>query len=400
MTARTAALALAGCCALAGCWKPRTTGPTSMLGRVVDTDGTPLAGLSVETAEARDITDADGAFAVHYKEPAQFVFFDHDGLRFQRAYRPEDAGAVVTIQLPARGPTWTACDVHPPCDATLTWALPDALRASARVRCDRLVDGNPPRPVLPANLGPPAEATCRAEPTAAPEAVEVRRWLERTALVAGWEITPPPVPLTVTLDTPDDALPDDCQVRIQGEVAARTPDGGWQASVWGDTQITAICAGIPAAPRAVIVRKPATVSLTWTRDTPTVDLSRHHPWASTFVLARHGGPHDLWVTTLPVEDGGRVVLPPLVPGRYQVGLDAPELEVRDIPFLPDTPPGILFVEAKFAVDAREVREAYGVLELTAPIPRGEVTVAWVTAKEEVRERMGLPATPTQQLVVP
>ena len=67
---------------LTACWAPRETGPQSMVGHVVDASGTPLTALKVESVESEDRTDADGSFAVNYKEPSQHVFFTHENLWF------------------------------------------------------------------------------------------------------------------------------------------------------------------------------------------------------------------------------------------------------------------------------------------------------------------------------
>ena len=85
---------------LTACWAPRETGPHSMVGYVVDASGAPLTDLKVESVEAEDKTDTEGAFAVNYKEPSQHVFFTHQDIWFKRVYEPSDDTQLVRIQTP------------------------------------------------------------------------------------------------------------------------------------------------------------------------------------------------------------------------------------------------------------------------------------------------------------
>ena len=83
-----------------GCWEPKSTGPSGMVGRVVDSGGAPIAGVLVESLEAEVASDAAGRFAVQYKAPDQFVHFVVHDTWYQRSYLPTDQGREVALQLP------------------------------------------------------------------------------------------------------------------------------------------------------------------------------------------------------------------------------------------------------------------------------------------------------------
>ncbi len=122
---------------VAGCWwfPPSSTSTTGMAGRIVGPDGAPVEGLLVETVESSVRTDADGRFGLYYKRPDTHVHFIHQGTWFRRRYRPEDAGSVVELRLPATAPREVRCGPHA-CDVELIWAFSPGFTGKARTRCE------------------------------------------------------------------------------------------------------------------------------------------------------------------------------------------------------------------------------------------------------------------------
>lgn len=376
-------VAIAGPLAAVACWSPRDTGPRSMVGVVLDADAKPIAGVSVETVEARSVTDAAGAFGVNYKEPTQHVFFDHGGLRYQRDYRPDDDGTVVRLQLPYTRPRVLSCDEPAPCEAALTWTLAPGFTATLRTTCD---PGETSTLAMPDGL--PDEVTCRPDTTApaAFRAVGRHEGLDaRGELEEGLTIHPPPVPLSVRLRGGDRPMPSECNVYVNDEPARRTANGVYEAQVWGHVAAWAVCDGILGTPSAWIVNKPAEVTLTWHRDTPTLDLSAHWPDVQEVLFAQRSGRGHGWVVSLPRREDGTWQLPRLVTGTYKIGLDAPRAVVRWKPSRPDMPTGRVFVEEPKWAEMRDEGGGYGVLELDAPVVTGILPVHWATEEYDFRD---------------
>jgi len=375
-------LAVAACLHTASCWAPRDTGPRSMVGIVLDADGTPLEGVSVETVEARSVTDAQGRFGVNYKEPAQHVFFEHDGVRYQRDYLSGDDGTVVTIRTIETTPRALSCDTPAPCQAALDWDLGDGLHARIVSDCDPAYPEAVPMP-----QGMPDEATCRPDTTApaVPHGIRAYQALDaRGGFVEGLQIHPPPVRLTLRLTSPDRPMPDRCEVLVDGAPARPVGNGVYEAQVWGRVSAWAVCDGILGRPDALLVYKPVEWPLTWHRDHPVLDLREHWPDTRKVSLAQRSGRGHGWVVDLPRRKDGTWQLPPLVAGRYNLGLDAPHREVRYKQFRPEMPPGLVFVEGADIAAMRDDGSTYGVLDLTETVTSGTLPVHWATEEYDFR----------------
>lgn len=360
---------------LTACWTPRETGPNSMIGTLHDAGGAPLVGVAVETVEARSITDAEGRFGVHYKDPSRYVHLTHEGIWFKRSYQTADDGTVVRLELPARETRAFDCDANEACQATLTWQLSETLEAVVRTTCDP--DEPPKSLTVPAGLAP-TSVVCRVGPTGADAPLHV--WPTAT----GARLSPPPVTLEVDVDfdaSDESLIPTSCDVTVDGVSAQRVGPRRYAAEVFGRVTVRALCDGIPAEPKTVVARESARVHLAWTPETPTLDLLPHVPWASSVALVRTYGNDALWRLDVQAGNDGLVHLPPLTPGRYLLaigpvwegfnGLRLDEQQVPDVVQLVKlpytTPEGQPYVVA-----ALDLREAPGpgplAVELTEQAP--------------------------------
>lgn len=343
------------------CWTPRETGPRSMVGRVLDAAGEPIAGLSVETVESRWVTDAEGRFAVTYKEPSQWVGFQNDGVWARRTWSAKDDGTNVEIRLPELRHRTLRCELVEPCDALLAWDLADGLTVESRARCDRTESA-----ALPTPAGAPHRVSCRRG--AGTEAVVVKEIGEAL------QMEPPPVEMTVHLVTDDLPLPESCRVEVDGDPGRPAGPGDWVFDVFGTVTVRAWCDGIPVPPRRVYVRDPFRLEVVWDRDTPSLDLATIAPDVDALVLAKVEGLEHGWSLVVPRSPDGRFVLPPLERGTYGFGVHVPAERVLGIrpadgiergkvslAVLPDPAPG-------------GQRALGGVLVLEKPAPASPVPV--------------------------
>ena len=67
-----------------GCHGVDHTGRSGMVGRLVDASGQPISGQRISSLEAEGVTQEDGSFSVAWKDPETAVFFDRDGVHWQR----------------------------------------------------------------------------------------------------------------------------------------------------------------------------------------------------------------------------------------------------------------------------------------------------------------------------
>ena len=118
-----------------GCHGVDHTGRSGMVGRLVDASGQPISGQRISSLEAEGVTQEDGSFSVAWKDPETAVFFDRDGVHWQRAYRAEDEGKVVQIDLPETEALAVKCGTAQ-CDAELRWQSSTGLRARIRQVCE------------------------------------------------------------------------------------------------------------------------------------------------------------------------------------------------------------------------------------------------------------------------
>ncbi len=362
-----------------GCWAPTSTGATSMTGFVRSAEGTPIAGLSVQSPEARAVTGDDGRFAVSYKEPTQFVFFDRDGLRWRRTWQPADRGDIA-IQLPEQSARILHCSMPLPCEATLTWTWPDGLAASATVPCepgDRLVRDLP--------SGVPAAATCRDDAASPDRPVAVRPWVGphiAGGFVEGLQVYPGTVALQVQIEPSGRGPTGPCAIVVNGTSHDVTGLGPIEVPVWGWVETWAVCDGRPGPVRRARVQSDAALTVDWRPDGPILDLRPLGVDAERVTLGRpatpEGGPGNGWLMTLPKLEPGRWALPPLSTGRHHLGFDAPDEEVVFRSYRPEVPSDVVWIEDDATVARRPDGDRYGLVEPTAPLLTGSPRVAWST----------------------
>lgn len=355
-----------------GCWKPRDTGPHSMVGVLVDAQGKPLSDVTIDTVEARWVTDDAGHFAVNYKEPSQFLTFTVRGIRYQRAYRPADDGQVVTVKLPELGPMLVSCDADETCDAQLTWELGDGLTATIPTRCDR----EEVQSVSAAPKTAPTSATCRVSPTSD----EVP--LVGTRLPRGVRLTPPPVAVTVSMSTQDAEPPQRCFVAVNGRALDIGNDGQYHTKDFGYVGANAVCDGIPAMPVYVYLRTPAELDLVWTRTTPSLDLQPYMPWTQDLIIAQIEGRGRGWTQTLTPMEDGTYRLPPLNKGTYAIAANfEPDRILQSSP-VAELAPGTLHIRALSPeMWMGPGPEALGMLFVDAPLTDGSIDVMFYEGDE-------------------
>ncbi len=118
---------------LFACHSVTETGPSGMAGRLVDATGDAVPGVVVSTVEAESRTNAEGHFAVPWKKPDHYVFFNHDGLFFRRTLQEGESG-VLEIPLPATRSVQLHCPAEA-CPLTLTWNPEPGFEVRRTHRC-------------------------------------------------------------------------------------------------------------------------------------------------------------------------------------------------------------------------------------------------------------------------
>lgn len=282
---------------LVACHGVHETGPAGVIGRVVDAAGAPVVDLTVETLEAKATTDAEGTFAVAWKD-TRVLHFQKDGAWYERRSRLGDAGTVIELVLPERRSLAVTC---PPtaCNAELRWRLDEGFSARASVACDsageRRLEGVPE--------GVP-EVTCRAEAGAAPLTLRVTAEPGRLLLAS-------PVPLTrVHVRGPE------CVVSVGDTVARPTDDGDYAVQIDAPAWVRAVCGGRPTLP--IRVEPGATAEVPWSAEGPTLHLGPRGAVVDTLVLVATE-----WTLPLGRSDDG-FPLPDLPAGTYRVLASGPE----------------------------------------------------------------------------
>lgn len=129
------ALVAIGLVGTVGCHGVDHTGRSGMAGRLVDASGQPISGQRISSLEAEGVTQPDGSFSVAWKDPETAVFFEREGVHWQRAYRAEDEGKVVQIDLPETEVVSVECGTAR-CDSELRWQSATGLRARIRQACE------------------------------------------------------------------------------------------------------------------------------------------------------------------------------------------------------------------------------------------------------------------------
>jgi len=330
-----------------GCGEPRTTGPTAMVGRVVDASGVPVGGLRMETLETSTVTDPDGNFAIRYKEPDLHVTWTMDRVHWRRVYRDdEDQGRVVEITLPAMAPRRMHCGED--CHYELEWAFGEGLTARLTGLCH---DGE--------------EYSLGDVPVALPVA-RCRGSEEPATLLeydGGWRLLPPAEELRIEVGSTDEArVPAECEVLVSGRPAAPEGRGAWRGEIYEPSVVTALCDGLPARPARVEPGAGA-VRLAWSAHGPQLDLEEVAPWASAVELAAGDG---AWRVRIAPDADGVFRLPPLDAGRYTVRVEGQGGPAHTLT-VPEAREGVLVL-------AGEAEQLVGVLHTASDLVDGLVPV--------------------------
>ena len=285
-----------------GCADAPSTGPEWMVGRVTSASGAPVVDLEVASLEASDRTDAQGAFAVRYKDPSLHVHFGHGGAWYQRDYRSADLGNEVHLVLPALRELTLRCGPEP-CVVGLSWPLSEGFAARATQACE---------PGLEVALsqvpqGRP-EVVCTAGTTGPERPISVE---DHGAVLS---IGPVKRVVRVELRPVDATAPASCQVAVGERVARPAGDRFWSAEVSGTVTASGSCDGWPARPR-LVPEDVGSVVLEWTRGGLVLDLEDVAPWLSRLQLVAEQGEGSGWVADLGESADGSFALPPLSRGR-------------------------------------------------------------------------------------
>lgn len=333
---------------LSGCWEPRESSDKALVGHILGPLDIPERGLAVESLEARDVTDAEGHFAVQFKPPNQAVRFRWKGAWYQRRYRPQDDGQTIRVKLPTLRDAELTCDTRVPCSLAMTWDLGDGLTATVNAKCTP--GGKAHMLGIPQA---PGTGTCRAADGEQPLRDE-----GETILVSN-----PAVPVTIRIP---DARPDSCTVRV-GDHEPLLADQEWTARVDRPVMVSATCAGVPALPTTVPGDAPATVELDWTVAGAWIDATKTVPDASTLWIVAEGSTG--WTLPIP-RTGDRFTLPPLPAGSYRMGVSTRPgaIPIDPLAPLPNPTPGT-------AVMTTSPGGLSGLLVLTEPAVSGPIPLA-------------------------
>lgn len=318
--------------------EPTTSSESALVGRVLAPGGFPASDLRIDGLEASDFTDDEGHFAVRYKSDSAYVTLQQEATWFRRRYRPADEGKVVDIQLPELEPRRLQCHLPEACRAKLTWDLGDGLFAWVEVPCQE--GATVPLPGVP---GSTPEVSCTAGAVSVPT-----RLVEREGALA---LLPEPAAILVTLEAGPEVPLEACSVVVAGKLAPRGSDDVFVGKGVPGDPVMAQCEGWPAVPLKVPADS-RSVQVPWLGEGPTVDI----PEAQTLTLVSSD-----WSLTLRSEDGV-FRLPPLTAGNYRVALDAPTALVGAS--LPEP-----------VSDTLVLRDAVGVLRLTADTPSGALRIS-------------------------
>jgi hypothetical protein len=345
-----------------GChWTPHESGPNGLVGRLLDPMGMPLAGVPVESLEARERTDEEGRFAVQYKPPDELVHFVWNGTWYKRVYRDEDAGKVVDVKLPPVRDAKLSCALDQPCDLELGWDLGEGLTARVTTACTPGAE-----PVLLPSIpkGTPS-LQCRGAEGNRAAVLEDRG--------ETMEILPPPVPVRVEIRAEEGREPSDCAVQIGRRAGVASGEGFWTAEATGTVTVSAVCEGRHAVPKTVRAGA-GEVALDWSPTGPDVDLAGM-PLASDLYLVREGAGDDPgWMIRVPAGADGRFALPPLASGSYRVAVGDPgRLAVVSAPAEP-APAGVLQVLAVTPGDGTSPGGLVGLLRLEEDLVEGQIPV--------------------------
>jgi len=285
---------------LLGCWEPDTTGEDGMVGVLLAPNGQPLAGVTVSSEDAEDVTDPKGHFAVSYKEPSQFVHLGWENVWYTRLYAPADDGQTISLQMPKLVERTVRCTTA--CTGELTWKLGERWSAQQKLTC-------PERGDLALGLVPESnpEGSCG----------------EQVFRADKWSFGTPKARIALTL--PEAAK---CSIFLDGE-PAESPLQGSEPHI-----LTAICDGLPAVPTELSFAKDSELRLNWEREGASVDLLAVAPHAKDVTV--EFDEHSLRGAATVLE--GMLRLPELKNGNYVLRFD----EAAGDPPVP-AEPNVLYV---------------------------------------------------------
>jgi len=294
------------------CFDPTNTGPSGMVGRLVEADGTPMDGIRVMSEEHAAFTDKQGHFAVQYKEPAQYVHFHHQGLWYRRQWQEELDKDRVLIRLPVTQDLQVDCKLGYECKTEFTWDLGQGLTATGEANCYpgistalRRVPNSTPKVVCRSSRG-----------TSSYPRVQV----EGSTL----RLLSPPSPIRVMVQGQQDRTPPNCTVSVDRKNADTVGGGTWMGEGNGRVTVSALCDGVPAVPKYVHAEEVGRVTLFWLGTGPTVILQPEMKSSKPITL-RQDGPDGGWTIGIQPGKNGEYRLPPLATGDYRLAIGGEEL---------------------------------------------------------------------------
>jgi len=307
------------------------TGPEGMVGRIVDATGQPVVGQQVSTIETSDETDEDGRFALIWQPPDQHISIRRKGLVIRRTYDPSDDGQVVELRLPPMRQAALTCPPTP-CDARLSWSLPNRYAAELRLRCKEPMATH----TLYEVPSTPPSVSCSVGKGKAAEDVPLSVLDRGTSI----RLVPPKQPVRVELRPVSDELPEGCEVQVGGAPAEGHGLGMWTAAATGPVTVRAWCGDRPARPATVDADAPDPfVTLEWSPTGPALDPVEG--FEGELTLVAESGEASGWSLPLRPSDDGSYLLPPLSVGTYRVLMVAEGEDAALLAQPPAASPGTL-----------------------------------------------------------
>ncbi len=313
---------------------PTVTTETTVVGRLVDHEGTPMAGVEVNSIEGRHRTEGDGHFVVPIQPPSNLFHFVLDGVFYQRVQRPADLGTSIEVVLPERAARKLGC---PPiaCDLSLAWRFDSTLSGKLIPTCE---PGNTVElAALPTDI---PTVSCREG--RGRDAVDHPMTIDASGDT--WTIREAGADVTVEiLDAEGNPAPD-CEVRIGRNTITADAEGAFVGRAHGPTTISATCAGRPAEPLRYepVPEVENRATLRWLSDGATVDIGAVAPWAKRVVVRSDAS---AWEYSAAVDESGVLALPPLPAGTYTVYLRGATGQIRTESVEPITAPDVLSFRA-------------------------------------------------------
>ena len=293
---------------LMGCFEPDVTGPNGMVGRILDEEGKPVAGIRVTSEEHGDLTDLEGRFAVQYKEPSQYVRFLYEGLTMTRTWQSEGDQPRVLMRLPPLHDLEMFCNLSFQCSAEFTWALDDHLEATTSTKClPGIATG-----LVRVPLGEP-KVVCRS----VSGAMSVPRVVLEGRTI---RLLPPPSPIRVSVHDRERRTPSNCAVYVDGKPVDSVGGGIWIGEANDKTTVFAICEGQPAVPRYIKAEQADRVVLQWLGTGPTLKIPSRLKSQYGVLYLQSDTVNGGWRIKLEIDENGAFRLPPLPTGDYRLSV--------------------------------------------------------------------------------